>query len=146
MATKSLTDNLIVEIRTTELGTPTVQLVQSYARVVLGPDDVEVSDDASVPTVVVFPSPIYLERDVTYALVLLAPTTDDYTAWIARMGEGNIAAGASGLADEGVSDLLMMIKQHRKLVMMLVKMLKLLLQIKMLLLLLVVRLSSLSSI
>lgn len=102
MASKSLTDNLAVEIRTTELGTPTVQLVQSYARVVLGPDEVNVSSDGSVPTNVVFPSPIYLEPDVTYALVLLAPTTDDYNAWIARMGEGAIEAGASGLAD-GVS-------------------------------------------
>ena len=102
MQSKSLTDNLAVEIRTTELGTPTVQLVQSYARVVLGPDEVNISDDGSIPTNVVFPSPIYLEPDVTYALVLLAPTTDDYNAWIARMGEGAIQAGASGLAD-GVS-------------------------------------------
>ena len=103
MASKSLTDNLAVEIRTTELGTPTTQLVQSYARVVLGPDDVNISSDATVPTTVFFPSPIYLEPGVTYALVLLAPTTDDYTAWIARMGEGNVAPGqASGVAD-GVS-------------------------------------------
>ena len=103
MAAKSETDNLAVEIRTTELGTPTTQLVQSYARVVLGPDDVNVSSDATVPTTVFFPSPIYLEPGITYALVLLAPTTDDYTAWIARMGEGNVAPGqASGVAD-GVS-------------------------------------------
>ena len=103
MAAKSETDNLAVEIRTTELGTPTTQLVQSYARVVLGPDDVNVSSDATVPTTVFFPSPIYLEPGITYALVLLAPTTDDYTAWIARMGEGNVAPGQASGVDDGVS-------------------------------------------
>ena len=94
MATKSETDNLIVQLRPTELATPTNFLLQDYAEIVLSPDQVNISDDASVPTNIAFPSPIYLEPDITYAVVVLAPTTNDYTAWIARMGENNIS-GAS---------------------------------------------------
>ena len=90
LSSKSETDNLTVQIRTTELGTPTEFLIQDFAQVVLSPDQVQTSDDGTVPTPVTFPSPIYLEPGITYALVLLAPTTDDYTAWIARMGEENI--------------------------------------------------------
>ena len=98
MASKSETDNLFVQIRPTELATPTNFLLQDYAEVVLSPDQVNVSDDASVATNITFPSPIYLEPEVTYALVILAPTTNDYTAWVARMGEANIdgASNESG--------------------------------------------------
>ena len=96
MATKSETDNLRVQIRPTQLGTPENFLLQNYAEVVLSPDEVNISDDASVPTNVVFPSPIFLEPGITYALVLEAPTTDDYNAWIARMGEQNV----TGLVEE----------------------------------------------
>lgn len=95
MSTKATTDNLFVQIRPTELGTPVDFLLQDYAEVVLSPDQVNVSDDGSVATNVVFPSPIYLEPEVTYALVLVAPTTNEYTAWVARMGEANISSGAS---------------------------------------------------
>ena len=72
------------------MGTPTEILLQDYAEVILTPSEVLISDDASVSTPVTFPSPIYLEADTIYSVVLLAPTTDDYTAWVARMGENNI--------------------------------------------------------
>lgn len=91
LASKSESDNLIVQIRTTELATPTNILVQDFAEVVLGPDQCFVSEDGSVPTRVTFRSPIFLESGVTYAVVLLAPTTDEYTAFIAVMGEENIS-------------------------------------------------------
>ena len=90
MASKSETDNLTVQVRPTELATPVDFLIQDYAEVVLSPDQVNVSDDASAGTLVTFPSPIFLEPDITYSIVLLAPTTNDYTAWIARMGDTNI--------------------------------------------------------
>ena len=102
MATKSESDNLFVQIRPTELATPTNFLLQDYAEVVLSPDQVNVSDDASVATNITFPSPIYLEPEVTYALVILAPTTNDYTAWVARMGEANI----DGATEEGGGDVI----------------------------------------
>ena len=90
MKSKSETDNMIVQVRPTLLGTPTDVILQDYAEVVLTPAEVFISEDASEPTPVTFPSPVYLEANTIYAIVLLAPTTDDYTAWIARMGENNI--------------------------------------------------------
>ena len=39
---------------------------------------------------VTFPSPVYLEPDNEYAVVLLAPTTNNYESWIARMGDPTI--------------------------------------------------------
>ena len=83
-------EKLTVQIRTVELGTPTLVLVQEYAQVVLEPSQVNISDDASVPTRITFPSPIYLEGGSEYAVVLLAPTSDNYEAWIGRMGEPTI--------------------------------------------------------
>lgn len=105
LSSKSDTDNLTVEIRGTELGTPLGGPIQDFAQVVLSPDQINVSSDASVPTNVKFRSPIYLEPDITYAVVLLAPTTNDYNAWIARMGEENIegenvAAGGSAVISQ----------------------------------------------
>ena len=164
--TKDTVEPLTVEVRTVELGTPTNQLVQDFAQVVLSPDEVQVStlsqstyqfksmvgfDDSPgfaggfgqkdydaaknqgfndsdirnylekiyvgrigpevqrlldnptwgrpptssttlslVPTRVTFPSPIYLEPDTEYALVLRTPTSDQYNAWIARMGEKSV--------------------------------------------------------
>ena len=78
MAKKDENEKLQVQIRTTELGTPTLTLVQDYAQVSLEPSEINVSDDASVPTTVTFPSPIYLQPNQSFAVVLLAPTTNNY--------------------------------------------------------------------
>ena len=60
-----------------ELGTPTLVQVQEFAQVVLDPSQINISEDASVATNVKFPSPIYLEPDNEYCVVLLAPTTNN---------------------------------------------------------------------
>jgi len=87
---KDPNDKLFVELRTVELGTPTDQLVADYARVALEPSQINTSDDASVPTRVTFPSPVYLQPNREYALVFLAPTTDNYKMWIAKMGQKTV--------------------------------------------------------
>ena len=97
-SSKSETDTLTVQIRATELGVPVDTVLQDFAQVTLEPSQINVSEDASVPTGIFFPSPIYLEPGLTYAVVLLAPTTNDYTAWIARMGEENITTEVDGAA------------------------------------------------
>ena len=74
------------------MGTPTNQLVTEYSQVTLEPKDIQTSTDASVPTTITFPSPVYLEPDREYCFVLLAPTTDEYEVWIARMGEKTVNA------------------------------------------------------
>ena len=54
-----------------ELGTPTGAPVDAFSQVVLSPDEINVSSDASVPTRVTFPSPIHLAPAREYCIVLL---------------------------------------------------------------------------
>jgi hypothetical protein len=70
-----------IEIRTVELGTPTRKILGNP--VTLQPNQVEVSSDASVATKVTFDYPIYLEPNLEYAIVILAPQTDQYEVWTA---------------------------------------------------------------
>jgi hypothetical protein len=86
-ASKDENERVTVELRTVELGTPTNQLVQDFASVSLTPDQVNTSRDASIPTRVTFPSPIYLQPSTEYALVILAPSSNNYEMWVGRMGE-----------------------------------------------------------
>ena len=79
---------LTVEVRTVELGTPTRTIIGKP--VTLKPSDIQISSNASVPTRVTFDYPIYLEPGLEYAIVLLAPQTDQYEVWIAEMGEKTI--------------------------------------------------------
>jgi len=90
MRKKDVKEQLTVQLRTMELGTPTLIQVQEFAQVVLDPSQINVSEDASVATNVKFPSPIYLEGGQEYCIVLLAPTTNNYEAWISRMGDPTI--------------------------------------------------------
>ena len=89
-ANKDENEKLTAQIRTVELGTPTRNLVDENAQVVLEPSQIKTSKDASVATKITFPAPIYLSPDTEYALVLLAPSSDQYEVWIARMGEKTI--------------------------------------------------------
>ena len=86
-AKKDPVEKLTVEVRNMELGTPTAEPVDAFSQVVIGPDDINVSSDASVATRVTFPSPIHLEPAREYCVVLIAPTTNNIEAWVARMGE-----------------------------------------------------------
>ena len=74
-----------VQIRSVELGTPTLTVLGPS--VTLTPDDITTSPTGSVATNVKFPEPIYLAPGREYAVVVLAPTSNQYEMWIARMGE-----------------------------------------------------------
>jgi len=79
---------LTAQIRTVELGTPTLVVVGKD--VTLTPDQINVSDDASVATNIKFPEPIYLSPGEAYALVLVSPASSMYECWCARFGETTI--------------------------------------------------------
>ena len=89
-ASKDENEKVTVELRTVELGTPTDQLVQDFARVTLEPSQVNTSSDGSVATRVTFPSPVYLQPGEEYAIVILSPSSNNYETWIARMGERTV--------------------------------------------------------
>ena len=83
----------IFEIRTVSLGLPTEEVLP-FSRTIINPDDISLSDDASVPTTITFESPVYLNPDTEYALVLLS-NSKEYTVFISRLGEIDITT-ASG--------------------------------------------------
>ena len=79
---------ITVEIRSVELGTPT--LIRIGEGKTLSPSEVKISKDAETPTRVTFDQPIYLPPGQEYALVLLAPNSDQYEVWTAKMGQKTI--------------------------------------------------------
>ena len=79
---------LTVEVRTVELGTPTRTVIGNS--VTLKPEQIQTSTDATVATTVTFDYPIYLAPGLEYAIVLLAPQSDQYEVWIAEMGERTV--------------------------------------------------------
>jgi len=89
-ANKDDVERVSVEVREVELGTPRNVVMQDFATQFLEPSQISISTNASIPTRVTFPSPIYLEPKREYALVILAPTTNNYELWSARMGEKTV--------------------------------------------------------
>ena len=89
-ASKDPLAKLFVELRHVELGTPTNLLVQDYTQLALNPSQINVSDDASVPTTIKFSSPVYLEPKKEYAIVFLSPASDKYELWVATMGQKTV--------------------------------------------------------
>ena len=79
-----------VQIRTVELGTPTLKLAADHAEVELEPSQITTSTDGTVATKVTFSSPIFLTAGTEYAVVVLSPLSNLYELWIARMGERTV--------------------------------------------------------
>ena len=92
-ATKDPGAKVFIELRTVELGTPTQFLVQDYTQVALNPNDININEAnpfEPIPTRVRFPSPVYLEADKEYAIVILSPASDGYEMWTATMGKKTV--------------------------------------------------------
>ena len=92
-ASKDPDAKVFVELRTMELGTPTSFLVQDYTQVALNPNDIKINTAnpfEPIPTRVRFPSPVYLEADTEYAIVILSPASDGYEMWTATMGKKTV--------------------------------------------------------
>ena len=79
---------LTVQIRTVELGIPTLNIIGEPKT--LTPSEISTSTDGSVATRIKFNYPIYLAPGQEYAIVLVAPNTDQYEVWTAKMGEKTI--------------------------------------------------------
>jgi hypothetical protein len=79
-----------MQIRTVQLGTPTQEILP-FSEVSLEPDQISLSNDATVPTTFTFQAPVYLEGGGEYAIVLLS-NSDSYNVWISRMTEVDITS------------------------------------------------------
>jgi len=92
-ATKDPTAKVFVELRTVELGTPTQFLVQDYTQIAINPENIQINTADPfnpIPTRVRFPSPVYLEANKEYAIVILSPASDAYEMWCATMGKKTV--------------------------------------------------------
>jgi hypothetical protein len=78
-----------VQLRPMQLGVPT-QVVYPFSEVVLEPNSINVSDDATVPTRVTFESPVYLIGETFHSIVILS-NSDKYNVWVSKLGETNVA-------------------------------------------------------
>ena len=82
-----------LQIRETRLGTPS-EVIVPFSEVVLEPSQVAVSEDGTVPTSFVFPSPVYLNPQTEYAITVLSDVTS-YNVWISRVGESDVTTQAT---------------------------------------------------
>lgn len=95
---KDTTTNLPVriEIRDVNNGYPG-KGVLPFSRVVKAAADVNISEDGTSATTFTFESPVYVENNVEYALVVLSDS-NDYRVWIAQMGQ--LTVGGDRLISE----------------------------------------------
>ena len=70
-------------------GIPT-QTIVPFGETAINPEDVNLSEDGSAATTFRFKSPVYLQSGVEYCIVLMAPHTLNYLAFINRMGESDL--------------------------------------------------------
>lgn len=88
-----------VQVRSTLLGTPTLEVIGNSS-VTLRPRSVDengvetqliqTSDTGEIATNVKFPEPIFLAPGREYAIVLLSAQSDEYEVWTAVMGEKTV--------------------------------------------------------
>ena len=78
-----------VQIRTMKDGTPTKTVVP-FGETKIKSEDINLSDDGSAVTTFKFKSPVYLQGGYEYCMVLMAPHTLNYLAFINRMGESDL--------------------------------------------------------
>lgn len=78
-----------IQLRPMSLGTPTTE-VYPFSQVTLYPDQINVSDDASVSTTINFQAPVYLDGNKEHCFVVISNSTE-YNLWISRLGEVDIS-------------------------------------------------------
>lgn len=82
-----------VQLRPMQLGLPT-QTVYPFSEVVIDPKNVNISQDASIPTKVTFKSPIYLLGGQFHSIVILS-NSDQYNVWVSKLGEFDVTSGSA---------------------------------------------------
>ena len=68
-----------------ENGYPT-KTILPFSDITVTPDQIEISETASVKTNFKFKAPVYIKSSTEYCFVLLSDS-NEYKIWISRMGE-----------------------------------------------------------
>lgn len=88
--TKSSTLPITLQIREVVNGFPGSKILP-FGSITLTPDLINVSEDASAPTVFPFSSPVFLQDGVEYCFVLLpAGNNPDYNIWVSELGQNQL--------------------------------------------------------
>lgn len=87
-STKDANIPVTLQIRESVNGYPGPGILP-FSKVTLNPDKIETSNDASVPTTFTFESPVYVNDETEYCIVLLSDS-NNYRVWISQLGEKNI--------------------------------------------------------
>jgi len=82
-----------IQLRSVSLGTPTSE-IYPFSKVIVYPEDINISEDASIPTKIYFQAPVYLPGNKEHAIVIIS-NSNEYNVWISRLGEVDITT-ASG--------------------------------------------------
>ena len=87
--TKDANIPISMQIRTMENGYPTKDILP-FSDITIDPSQVELSDNAAVPTRFTFRSPVYIKQSTEYCFVLLSDS-NEYNCWISRMGDIDVS-------------------------------------------------------
>lgn len=78
----------------TDNGYPNGSVILPFSTVHKDYADINISEDASVPTTFTFQSPVYLSNGKTYAFVVRPDANDpDYQVWTCRLGDVDVSSG-----------------------------------------------------
>lgn len=94
---KNKSSNLPVSVELREMinGYPGTKVV-SQAVATVFPANVNTSDNGSLPTPFVFPSPVYLLNDVEYCFVVKPGANNpDYDIWVSELGSNDLVTGVT---------------------------------------------------
>ena len=95
--TKDSNIPISMQIRTMENGYPTKDILP-FSDVTIDPSQVELSDNAAIPTRFTFQSPVYIKQSIEYCFVLLSDS-NEYKVWISRMGDVEVS-GTRTISDQ----------------------------------------------
>ena len=91
-ANKDDTEKVSVEIREVDLGgRPTAKILQDFSVGYVLPENITTSIDGSIATNVKFKSPVYLEPNKQYALILFSSSSSLYSVWTAISNESTVS-------------------------------------------------------
>ncbi len=89
-STKDSNIPVTLQVRNTVNGYPGTSILP-FSEKTLNPSSVNISDDGSAITTFTFDSPVYVQENTEYALVLMAQTTE-YNVYVARLGQTNLGS------------------------------------------------------
>ena len=101
--TKDSNIPISMQIRTMENGYPSKEILP-FSDCTVDADQIELSDNAAIPSRFVFRSPVYIKADTEYCVVLLSDS-NEYQVWISRMGDIDVS-GTRTISEQPYSGVL----------------------------------------